>query len=99
MFRSTYVYQPYFLVDFEQTYDEEEVCIALSRQCPNATATAIKKLDLEMENHLDGVMRKLVKLTFDTVEELQRARRTIEDIIKAKYIIMRTTFLIQICMN
>ena len=83
-FKSTVVYDPYFFIavsDDSKTNDVEEYLKKLLETCLKSISV-IKKEDLAMDNHLLGLQKTLIKLTFINSNQLFEARMLLRPILQ-----------------
>eukprot|EP00928_Gymnodinium_smaydae_P047182 TRINITY_DN31474_c0_g1_i1.p1 TRINITY_DN31474_c0_g1~~TRINITY_DN31474_c0_g1_i1.p1 ORF type:complete len:2595 (-),score=668.49 TRINITY_DN31474_c0_g1_i1:121-7905(-) len=76
-FRCTFVYRPYMFVQIPDRDNFESMRDILQQRFSNegVFAEIIEREDLEMEDHIVGRKRQLIKLSFDNEEGLGRARK------------------------
>ena len=82
-FKSTVVYDPYFFIaitDENKTNDVEEFLKKYLETCLKSLEI-IKKEDLAMDNHLLGLQKTLVKLSFINSNQLFEARKLLRPIL------------------
>lgn len=72
-FKVTLPFRPYFYVR-AASGSEQEVCQYLAKKFANriAQAEVIQKEDLDLPNHLIGIKAPFIKLSFLSVEDLQK---------------------------
>lgn len=75
-FKVTLPFRPYFYVR-AVSGSEQEVCQYLSKKFANRVAKAevVQKEDLDLPNHLIGLKASYIKLSFLSVEDLQKVSR------------------------
>lgn len=83
-FKATYQYDPYFfLVVIPGREAEVEETLKKVLEVHNLKdASRVQKEDLALPNHLVGIKRTLIKLTFHNITDLLGARRLLEPIVK-----------------
>jgi DNA polymerase epsilon subunit 1 len=83
-FKATVAYEPYFYLLLASHTAEREVVAALERRFEGlaSSVSIVERDDLEMPNHLAGHKRRLVMLTFRSVNELQRVRNQLRPIVE-----------------
>jgi DNA polymerase epsilon subunit 1 len=76
-FRCTFLYRPYFFVQVSSRDGIEQMKDILQQrfQREGVTAEIVDKEDLDLEDHIVGRKRKVIKLTFDNDNGLGRARK------------------------
>ena len=82
-FKSTVVYDPYFFIaisDSTKTNDVEEFLKKYLESCLKSIEV-IRKEDLAMDNHLLGLQKTLVKLSFINSNQLFEARKLLRPIL------------------
>lgn len=83
-FKSTIQYDPYFFV-IGQAGKEPEIEEALKKALEQFHVKSVKKElkeDLSMANHLVGLKKTLIRLTFHNISDLLGARRLLQPIVK-----------------
>jgi DNA polymerase epsilon subunit 1 len=73
-FKASILYDPYFFVDITDSSRYLEVANYLTRKFEGCVATLVEKEDLDLPNHLAGLKRKLIKISFNTVGELMNTK-------------------------
>lgn len=83
-FKVTYQYDPYFFLVVKPGLESEveETLKKLLETCALKTVSREQKEDLALPNHLVGLRRTLIRLTFHNVADLLAARRILNPIIK-----------------
>jgi DNA polymerase epsilon subunit 1 len=76
-FRCTFLYRPYFFVQVDSREGLEQMKDILQQRFARdgVTAEIVDKEDLDLEDHIVGRQRKVIKLTFDNDNGLGRARK------------------------
>ncbi|EFN52544.1 hypothetical protein CHLNCDRAFT_26745 [Chlorella variabilis] len=82
MFKAQVEYAPYFYLQVKDDL-EMEVDSWLRRKFEGALkeVEVVQREDLDLKNHLSGIQRKLLKLTFWNQEQLQQTRREVQPIV------------------
>lgn len=78
-FKVSYQYDPYFFImcpDGKQT--ELEEWLRRTLESIVKSISSVQKEDLDLSNHLTGIKRALVKLSFNNISDLLNARRIIQ---------------------
>ncbi|EGW34100.1 DNA-directed DNA polymerase epsilon, catalytic subunit A [Spathaspora passalidarum NRRL Y-27907] len=83
-FKATLQYDPYFFVEVLPGHESEveEWAKKFLESCNVKSLTRVSKEDLALPNHLLGLKKNLIKLTFHNVSDLLGARRLLSPIIK-----------------
>lgn len=76
-FKATILYSPYFYVSLSDPSRISEVLSHLSRQFESAQISIEEKQDLDFPNHLAGAKHKLLKFSFNTVNDLMDVRNVL----------------------
>ncbi|XP_052805264.1 DNA polymerase epsilon catalytic subunit A-like [Mya arenaria] len=82
-FKATLPYRPYFYVLCKKG-TEREVAAYLTKKFSGkiASVETVNKEDLELHNHLVGLKRQYVKLSFLSVEDLMKVKRDIQPAVR-----------------
>ncbi|GAV48505.1 hypothetical protein ZYGR_0K00100, partial [Zygosaccharomyces rouxii] len=82
-FKSTVSYDPYFFVKSSDDYRVQEVEEFLKKYLESCVkeVSVVQRKDLKMDNHLIGLERSLVKLTFINSNQLFEARKLLRPIL------------------
>ncbi|CAK9437319.1 uncharacterized protein LODBEIA_P16970 [Lodderomyces beijingensis] len=84
-FKATLQYDPYFFVDILSNEFESEIEEWLRKfleSCHVKSFGSVIKEDLSLPNHLLGLKKSLIKLTFHNINDLLAARRMLVPIVK-----------------
>ncbi|WLF78893.1 DNA polymerase epsilon catalytic subunit [Lodderomyces elongisporus] len=84
-FKATLQYDPYFFVDIlsaDYASEIEEWMRRFLETCKVKSFDRVVKEDLSLPNHLVGLKKSLIKLTFHNIQDLLMARRLLTPIIK-----------------
>ncbi|KAI3405326.2 POL2 [Candida oxycetoniae] len=84
-FKCTVQYDPYFFIDTVTSEFESEVEEWMRKYLENCHVKSfgrVVKEDLSLPNHLLGLKKSLIKLTFHNIQDLLAARRMLTPIIK-----------------
>lgn len=83
-FKVTYQHDPYFFLTIHSGFESEveETLKRFLESCNMKTIGRTLKEDLALPNHLVGLKRSLLKLTFHNIADLLAARRLLNPIIK-----------------
>lgn len=73
-FKASLQYDPYFFLDVNDSARYLEVANYLTRKFEGCVTSVVEKEDLDLPNHLAGLKRKLIKISFGTVSDLVDAR-------------------------
>jgi DNA polymerase epsilon subunit 1 len=82
-FKISLVYAPYFYVG-TKLGRENDVYAYLSKRYHNRCLSCdlVAKEDLDLPNHLAGIKRTLIRLRFHDIDDLMKARRELQPIVK-----------------
>ncbi|ODV64406.1 DNA polymerase epsilon catalytic subunit [Ascoidea rubescens DSM 1968] len=82
-FKSSVLYDPYFLLSCSNTNYQNEVEEFLTKKLEGLLKKILKisKEDLKLTNHLIGIQRSYLKISFHNVSDLIEARRIINQIL------------------
>ncbi|XP_052824360.1 DNA polymerase epsilon catalytic subunit A-like [Octopus bimaculoides] len=82
-FKATLLFQPYFYVATKPNC-EREVASYLSKRFSGkiASVETVKKEDLDLHNHLVGLKRTYLKLSFLSVEDLIKVKKEINPVVR-----------------
>ena len=83
-FKATMCFDPYFYVVVDDDSHIAEVSNLLQNRYNTCRVEVVEKEDLDMQNHLSGTKRKLLKLIFLRVSDLQEAKSSLWSIISMK---------------
>ncbi|KAK6456843.1 DNA-directed DNA polymerase epsilon, catalytic subunit A [Scheffersomyces xylosifermentans] len=83
-FKVTLQYDPYFFLEVIPTHESEveEWLRKYLEQCSIKNLSRVAKDDLNLPNHLVGLQKNLIKLTFHNISDLLMGRRLLSPIIK-----------------
>ncbi|KAG2736113.1 hypothetical protein G9P44_000203 [Scheffersomyces stipitis] len=83
-FKTTLQFDPYFFLDLIPGHESEveEWLKKFLEECHVKNLSRVIKEDLALPNHLVGLQKNLIKLTFHNVQDLLAARRLLSPIIK-----------------
>ncbi|CAK7894119.1 DNA polymerase epsilon catalytic subunit A [[Candida] anglica] len=83
-FKATIQFDPYFYLASVPGHESEveETIRKLLEQCHLKSVARLNKEDLSLPNHLVGLQKSLIKLTFHNVSDLLAARRLLSPIVK-----------------
>ncbi|CAI5755607.1 unnamed protein product [Candida verbasci] len=84
-FKATLQYDPYFFIDIisnEYQSEVEEWLKKFLESCNVKQFSRVVKEDLKLPNHLLGLQKTLIKLSFHNIQDLLQARRLLNPIIK-----------------
>ncbi|KAJ1362895.1 DNA polymerase epsilon catalytic subunit [Parelaphostrongylus tenuis] len=73
-FKISYPFRPYFYIYTADGY-EHQVASLLSKKYGFLTADIVEKEDLDLKNHLSGLKRTYIKLSFPSTNELGKVKR------------------------
>ena len=83
-FKATIFFNPYFYVVVDDDRRIAEVANQLQSRYNGCKVDIVEKEDLDMQNHLSGRKRKLLKLVFLNVTNLQEAKSSLLLIVNTK---------------
>jgi DNA polymerase epsilon subunit 1 len=81
-FKASIIYDPYFFVDIDDSSRYLEVSNFLARKYEGCYTSIVEKEDLDLPNHLAGIKRKLIKISFNTVSDLIETKSKLRPIIE-----------------
>ncbi|KAK4286365.1 hypothetical protein QN277_002926 [Acacia crassicarpa] len=83
MFKSKYIFQPYFYVATKDKMEMEVEAYLRRRYENQITDIEIKeKEDLDLKNHLSGLQKSYLKLSFDTVQQLMNVKSDLMHVVE-----------------
>eukprot|EP00741_Cyanophora_paradoxa_P006031 tig00000970_g5849.t1 len=82
-FKACLRYEPYFYVGVKDKSDVREVEAALRRRYERelSTIAVVEKEDMDLLNHLAGLRREYIKLSFRSVDDLMAVRKTLKPLV------------------
>jgi len=85
-FRASFLYRPYFFVQINSRENMATMKDILADRFANdgVFAEVIEKEDLDLEDHIVGRSRRLIKLSFENIEGANRARNNLQKEMRQK---------------
>ncbi|KAJ4869219.1 DNA polymerase epsilon catalytic subunit A [Raphanus sativus] len=82
-FKTKYKFRPYFYAATKGSMESEvEAYLRRKYERQVADIEIVEKEDLDLKNHLSGLRKKYLKVSFDTVQQLMEVKRDLSHIVE-----------------